>query len=119
MDRIDLQWVQRVKAIFPDAGVAAMVKYQWTDAPFFFGRYMIFSMCLILAGILIRNLFVLLPRCQLSTVDMNRVCHCSLNDRRPVADEDEVVVLLTPDHQGLPDVEKIAGILGGDDDTPV
>jgi hypothetical protein len=31
-----------VKAIFPDAGVAAMVKYQWTDAPFFFGRYMIF-----------------------------------------------------------------------------
>lgn len=59
------------------------------------------------------------PRYQLLTVDINPVCHCSLNDRRPVADEDEVVVLLTPDHQGLPDVEKIAGILGGDDDTPV
>lgn len=53
------------------------------------------------------------------TVDTNQVSQCSLNDRRPVADEDEVVVLLTPDHQGLPDVEKIAGILGGDDDTPV
>ena len=44
---------------------------------------------------------------------------CSLNDRRPVSNEDEVVVLLTPDHQGLPDVERINTTLAGDDDTPV
>lgn len=30
--------MQQVKAIFPDAGVAALVKYQWKDAPFSFGR---------------------------------------------------------------------------------
>ncbi|KAG0626237.1 hypothetical protein M758_2G113400 [Ceratodon purpureus] len=70
---------QRVKAIFPDAGVAAFVKYQWKDVPYVFG---------------------------------------SLNDRRPVSNEDEVVVLLTPDHQGLPDVERINTTLAGDDDTP-
>lgn len=70
---------QRVKAIFPDAGVAAYVKYQWKDVPYTFG---------------------------------------SLNDRRPVSNDDEVVVLLTPDHQGLPDVERINAALAGDDDTP-
>jgi len=70
---------QRVKAIFPDAGVAAFVKYQWKDVPYTFG---------------------------------------SLNDRRPVSNDDEVVVLLTPDHQGLPDVERINDALAGDDDTP-
>lgn len=70
---------QRVKAIFPDAGVAAFVKYQWKDVSYAFG---------------------------------------SLNDRRPVSNEDEVVVLLTPDYQGLPDVERINSTLAGDDDTP-
>lgn len=45
--------------------------------------------------------------------------NCSLNDRRPVSNDDEVVVLLTPDHQGLPDVERINTALAGDDDTPV
>jgi hypothetical protein len=29
---------QRLKAIFPDAGSAALVKYQWEGAPFSFGR---------------------------------------------------------------------------------
>lgn len=29
------------------------------------------------------------------------------------------MVLLTPDHQGLPDVERINDALAGDDDTPV
>jgi hypothetical protein len=70
---------QRVKAIFPDAGVAAFVKYQWKDVQYSFG---------------------------------------SLNDRRPVSNEDDVVVLLTPDRQGLPDVERINTTLAGDDDTP-
>jgi hypothetical protein len=70
---------QRVKAIFPDAGVAAFVKYQWKDVPYSFG---------------------------------------SLNDRRPVSNEDEIVVLISPDHQGLPDVERINSTLAGDDDTP-
>lgn len=45
--------------------------------------------------------------------------HCSLNDRRPVSNEDEIVVLISPDHQGLPDVERINSTLAGDDDTPV
>lgn len=30
---------QRVKAIFPDAGVAAFVKYQWKDVRYSFGRF--------------------------------------------------------------------------------
>ena len=42
-----------------------------------------------------------------------------MNDRRPVVNDDEVVVLVVPDYQGLADVERIAGILAGDDDTPV
>jgi hypothetical protein len=49
----------------------------------------------------------------------NYCYHCSLNDRRPVSNEDDVVVLLTPDRQGLPDVERINTTLAGDDDTPV
>lgn len=34
---------QRVRAVFPDAGAAALLKYQWKDANFGFSRYL-FSM---------------------------------------------------------------------------
>ncbi|KAH9560201.1 hypothetical protein CY35_06G094400 [Sphagnum magellanicum] len=70
---------QRLKAIFPDAGSAALVKYQWEGAPFSFG---------------------------------------SLNDRRPISNDDDVVILILPDHESLSAVENIADILAGDDDTP-
>jgi len=33
---------QRVRAIFPDAGAAALLKYQWKDASFGFSRYLFF-----------------------------------------------------------------------------
>ncbi|XP_010925383.1 uncharacterized protein [Elaeis guineensis] len=67
--------IQRVKAIFPDAGAAALLKYQWKDAKFGFS---------------------------------------SLSDRKPVDDEDEVVVMIVPDYQMLDYVERIAAHLSGD-----
>ncbi|KAF3785565.1 hypothetical protein EJ110_NYTH27529 [Nymphaea thermarum] len=63
---------QRIKAIFPDAGAAALLKYRWKDASFGFS---------------------------------------SLSDRKPVGNEDEVVVLVLPDYQMLEYVEKIAALL--------
>lgn len=68
---------QRLKAIFPDAGAAALLKHSWSGANFSFG---------------------------------------SLNDRRPISKEDEVVVLIVPDYQGLADVQKIARLLSEDSD---
>ncbi|CAI5966586.1 unnamed protein product, partial [Closterium sp. NIES-64] len=49
-----------VRAIFPDAGSAALLKNQWPDAPFAFS---------------------------------------SLMDRKPVQEQDDVVVLITPEYQ--------------------
>ncbi|CAN6455976.1 unnamed protein product [Victoria cruziana] len=60
---------QRIRAIFPDAGAAALLKYRWKDATFGFS---------------------------------------SLSDRKPVYNEDEVVVLVLPDYPMLEYVEKVA-----------
>ncbi|RWW42714.1 hypothetical protein BHE74_00051700 [Ensete ventricosum] len=66
---------QRVKAIFPDAGAAALLKYQWADANFGFS---------------------------------------SLSDRKPVDNEDEVVIMVVPDYQMLEYVERVATLLSED-----
>ncbi|XP_020585029.1 uncharacterized protein LOC110027800 [Phalaenopsis equestris] len=71
---------QKVRAIFPDAGAAALLKYQWGDANFDFA---------------------------------------SLSDRRPVEEEDEVVVMLVPDYQMLEYVERIASQLSDDPPRPL
>ncbi|KAG8069641.1 hypothetical protein GUJ93_ZPchr0006g41686 [Zizania palustris] len=71
---------QKVKAIFPDAGAAALLKYQWTDAVF---------------------------KCS------------SLSDRKPVDIEDEVVVMIIPDHQMVESVERIASQLSDDPIRPL
>lgn len=70
----------RVKAIFPDTGAAALLKYQWQDATFGFA---------------------------------------SLSDRKPVDNEDEVVVMLLPDYQMLEYVERIASRLSDDPPRPL
>ncbi|KAI5057639.1 hypothetical protein GOP47_0027654 [Adiantum capillus-veneris] len=67
--------VKRLKAIFPDAGAAALLKHTWSGSTFSFA---------------------------------------SLNDRRPVSKEDEVVVLVVPDYQMLAEVRKIASHLSED-----
>lgn len=66
---------KRLKAIFPDAGAAALLKHLWSDASFGFG---------------------------------------SLNDRRPITSDDEVVVLVVPDYQMIAEVQKIASSLSED-----
>ncbi|XP_057427354.1 uncharacterized protein LOC130720689 isoform X2 [Lotus japonicus] len=71
---------RNVKAIFPDAGVAALLKYRWKDALFSFA---------------------------------------SLSDRKPVASEDEIVVMIVPDYQMLEYVQKIASNLSNDPPTPL
>ncbi|KAJ4953477.1 hypothetical protein NE237_030309 [Protea cynaroides] len=71
---------QRVKAIFPDAGAAALLKYRWKDATFGFS---------------------------------------SLSDRKPVEDEDELVVMVVPDYQMLEYVERIASNLSDDPPRPL
>ncbi|XP_021898714.1 uncharacterized protein LOC110815301 [Carica papaya] len=71
---------QRVKAIFPDAGAAALLKYKWKDAPFAFS---------------------------------------SLSDRKPVKNEDEIVVMVVPDYQMLEYVERIASALSDDPPRPL
>ncbi|KAJ6853033.1 uncharacterized protein M6B38_251865 [Iris pallida] len=71
--------IERIRAIFPDAGAAALLKYQWKDASFGFS---------------------------------------SLSDRKPVQDEDEVVVMIVPDYQMLEYVERIASQLLGDSTCP-
>ncbi|XP_042451087.1 uncharacterized protein LOC122035987 isoform X2 [Zingiber officinale] len=70
----------QVKAIFPDAGAAALLKYQWKDAKFGFS---------------------------------------SLGDRKPVDNEDEVVVMVVPDYQMLENVERIASLLSTDPPRPL
>ncbi|KAL5995164.1 hypothetical protein ACLOJK_025222 [Asimina triloba] len=72
--------VQRVRAIFPDAGAAALLKYQWKDATFGFS---------------------------------------SLSDRKPVDNEDEIVVMVVPDYQMLEYVERIASLLSDDPPRPL
>ncbi|ONK80869.1 uncharacterized protein A4U43_C01F22660 [Asparagus officinalis] len=72
--------IQRVRAIFPDAGAAALLKYQWKDVKFGFS---------------------------------------SLSDRKPVEDEDEVVVMIVPDYQMLEYVERIASKLSGETPRPL
>lgn len=62
----------RIKAVYPDAGVAAMLRNQWTDAQFTFS---------------------------------------SLNDRKPVAADDEIIVIAAPDPPGLQSVMQIASQL--------
>jgi hypothetical protein len=62
----------RVKAIYPDAGVAAMLRNQWSDASF---------------------------------------SVASLNDRKPVDEEDELVVMAAPDPPSLDDIVKISNSL--------
>ncbi|XP_059648533.1 uncharacterized protein LOC132294632 [Cornus florida] len=71
---------QRVKAIFPDAGAAALLKYQWKDAVFGFS---------------------------------------SLSDRKPVAIDDEIIVMVVPDYQMLEYVERIASALSDDPPRPL
>ncbi|TVU12643.1 hypothetical protein EJB05_46294, partial [Eragrostis curvula] len=71
---------QKVTAIFPDAGAAALLKYQWQDAQF---------------------------KCS------------SLSDRKPVGAEDEVAVMIIPDHQMLESVERIASQLSDDPIRPL
>ncbi|XP_002985127.2 uncharacterized protein LOC9649254 [Selaginella moellendorffii] len=68
---------QKIKAIFPDMGAAAYVKFQWKDETIKYG---------------------------------------SLNDRKPVTDDDEIIMLIAPDHQMLDQVQKIAYSLLDDDD---
>ncbi|CAI5470769.1 unnamed protein product [Closterium sp. Yama58-4] len=67
---------ENVRAIFPDAGSAALLKNQWPDAPFAFS---------------------------------------SLMDRKPVQEQDDVVVLITPEYQQLSVVESIGGMLATED----
>lgn len=71
---------QRLKAIFPDAGAAALLKYRWKDATFGFS---------------------------------------SLSDRKPVNNEDELVVMVVPDYQMLEYVERIASYLSDDPPRPL
>ncbi|XP_065855181.1 uncharacterized protein [Euphorbia lathyris] len=71
---------QKIKAIFPDAGAAALLKYQWKDAAFGFA---------------------------------------SLSDRKPVENEDEIVVMVVPDYQMLRYVEKIASSLADEPPRPL
>ncbi|MCO5597624.1 hypothetical protein L7F22_051705 [Adiantum nelumboides] len=67
--------MKQLKAIFPDAGAAALLKHTWSGSTFSFA---------------------------------------SLNDRRPISKEDEVVVLVVPDYQMLAVVQKIAFQLSQD-----
>ncbi|RWR95632.1 hypothetical protein CKAN_02498500 [Cinnamomum micranthum f. kanehirae] len=71
---------QRIKAVFPDAGAAALLKYRWKDATFGFS---------------------------------------SLSDRKPVDNEDELVVMVVPDYQMLEYVERIASHLSNEPPRPL
>ncbi|KAG0498187.1 hypothetical protein HPP92_002878 [Vanilla planifolia] len=68
----ELIGIQKLRAIFPDAGAAALLKHQWGDANFGFA---------------------------------------SLSDRKPVGEDDEVIVMIVPDYQMLEYVERIASQL--------
>ncbi|GLT38282.1 hypothetical protein SLA2020_125400 [Shorea laevis] len=71
---------QKVKAVFPDAGAAALLKYRWKDAAFRFS---------------------------------------SLSDRKPIENEDEIIVMVVPDYQMLASVERIASELSDDPPRPL
>lgn len=73
--RADMGFVN-IRAVFPDAGAAALLRHQWPDAEFSFS---------------------------------------SLNDRKPLGEEEEVVVLIAPDYQLLETVERIANTLAVED----
>lgn len=64
--------VTKIRAIYPDAGVAAMLRNQWSDATF-----------------------------EVS----------SLNDRKPVAEDDELVIMAAPDPPSLDRIVKISNEL--------
>lgn len=66
-----------LRAVYPDAGVAAMLSHQWPDRPF--------------------------------TI-------ASLNDRRPVQVEDEVVVVACPDPPGADDCMKLVRLVAQQDE---
>jgi len=63
----------KVRAIYPDAGVAAMLRNQWSDAEFSIS---------------------------------------SLNDRKPVEEDDELIVMAAPDPPSLNSIMKISNGLG-------
>lgn len=44
---------------------------------------------------------------------------CSLNDRKPISDDDDVIVLVVPDYQMLSEVQKIASVLAEDTESRV
>ncbi|XP_028547622.1 uncharacterized protein LOC110108960 isoform X2 [Dendrobium catenatum] len=93
---IEKTGIQKVRAIFPDAGAAALLKYQWGDANFGFARTRI--------------------------ICTSRQCDfiiLYLSDRRPVEKDDEVVVMLVPDYQMLEYVERIASQLSDDPPRPL
>ncbi|GMI79319.1 hypothetical protein like AT5G27560 [Hibiscus trionum] len=71
---------QKVKAIFPDAGAAALLKYRWKDAAFGFA---------------------------------------SLSDRKPVENQDEIIVMVVPDYQMLERVQRITSELSDDPPRPL
>ncbi|KAL5651127.1 hypothetical protein ACJX0J_036585, partial [Zea mays] len=80
LDTLVQETGQKVTAIFPDAGAAALLKHQWKDAQF---------------------------KC------------ASLGDRKPVGPEDEVAVMIIPDHQMLEAVERITSQLSDDPIRPL
>lgn len=67
-----------IKAVYPDAGVAAMLSYQWPD----------------------------------STFKMR-----SLNDRRPIQEEDDLIILLCPDPPGAEDCTRLVRMVGEADEA--
>ena len=44
---------------------------------------------------------------------------CSLNDRKPISDDDDVIILVVPDYQMLSEVQKIASVLAEDTESRV
>ncbi|KAK6911544.1 protein of unknown function DUF1995 [Dillenia turbinata] len=89
---------QRVKAVFPDAGAAALLKYRWKDAAFGFSSSISLGHSLYV---------ILLPILS------------SLSDRKPIEDEDEVIVMVVPDYQMLEYVERLASYLSDDPPRPL
>ncbi|MFQ6635179.1 hypothetical protein Gotur_011002 [Gossypium turneri] len=90
---------QKVKAIFPDAGAAALLKYRWKDAAFGFARFA-YTNAIHACAILF-------------------LCLSSLSDRKPVESQDEIIVMLVPDYQMLERVQRIASELSDDPPRPL
>ncbi|WVY96625.1 hypothetical protein V8G54_028776 [Vigna mungo] len=107
---------QRVKAIFPDAGAAALLKFRWKDAIFrFASMYKILTFALhIAAKVLVGYAFVV------PSITFQFFCYLSsLSDRKPVEGDDEIVVMIVPDYQMLEYVERIASNLSNDPPRPL